>query len=246
MGASQPPQRALVAGASGQTGSELLAVLGSTDLTVRASTRSFAETSRLERIGADEVVVADFFDAEDTVKALDDCDVVFITLGTPPGIRHTIGGKLVDRIGVSNLITAAVSRDVSYVVYESAIGVGNSKSGMSLPARLVIRGSLRAKQDAERTIRQSGLPYTIIRPGTLTNQPPSGEVLVGEGGDSVSGSIPRGDVARLMGAAPFTAEAQNRAFEVVSRGGLSGSPKQLVDLDWNTDRIGLEPDQLEP
>ncbi|WP_290817041.1 NAD(P)-binding oxidoreductase [Halovivax sp.] len=237
-------QRALIAGASGRTGSELLSVLRPTDLRVRATTRSFAAADRLERQGADEVVVADFFESADAVAAVDGCDVVFSTLGTPPSPRHFLGGKVVDRTGVINLITAAIATNVEHFVLESAIGVGSSKSGMALPARLAIRGSLRAKRDAETALRRSGLAYTILRPGRLTNDPPSGEVLVGEGGDSVSGSIPRADVACLMAAAPFTRDARNRTFEVVSRDGLGGSPQRLVDVDWNAERVGLEPQFL--
>ena len=240
----ESPTRALIAGASGRTGTELLSVLRPTDLEVRATTRSFGEIDRLERLGADEVVIADFFESADAVEAVTDCDLIFSTLGTPPSPRHTLGGKLVDRTGVSTLVTAAVAEDVSHVVLQSAIGVGSSKRALSLPARLLIRGSLRAKTDAERALRRSGLPYTIVRTGRLTNEPPTGEVVAGEGGDSIAGSIPRADVARVLAAAPFTPAARNRTFEVASRSGLSRRPGRLADVDWGGERIGLEPDQL--
>ncbi|AGB32772.1 3-beta hydroxysteroid dehydrogenase/isomerase family protein [Natrinema pellirubrum DSM 15624] len=232
---SHPLDRVLVAGASGATGEELLSVLRPTDLTVRATTRSYGNVDTLERHGADEVIVADFFDSGDAVAAVEDCDLVCCALGTPPGLRHTIGTKLVDRTGVINLITAAVAADVSYFVFQSAIGVGDSKAGLSLPARLLLRSSLRAKRDAETTLRRSGLGYTIVRPGRLTDDPPSGDVVVGQGGDSVTGSIPRADVARIMAAAPFTPDARNRTFEIVSRDGLSGTPHHRVDVDWADD-----------
>ncbi|SEQ56064.1 NAD(P)-binding oxidoreductase [Natrinema salaciae] len=234
---SRTPDRVLVAGASGATGEELLSALRPTDLSVRATTRSYASVDTLERHGAEEVAVVDFFESADAVAAVEGCDIVYCTLGTPPSVRHTTGGKLVDRTGVINLITAAVATDVSYFVFESAIGVGNSKAGMSLPARLVLRGSLRAKRDAEASLRRSGLEYTIVRPGKLTNDPPCGEIVVGEGGNSVSGSIPRADVARVMAAAPFTPAARNRTLEVVSRDGLSGPPNHRVDIDWADDRL---------
>ncbi|SFB74339.1 Uncharacterized conserved protein YbjT, contains NAD(P)-binding and DUF2867 domains [Halobiforma haloterrestris] len=236
--------RVLIAGASGGTGTELLSVLRPTEPIVRGTTRSHANVETLERHGADEVVVADFFEPRDVVEAVRDCDVVYCALGTPPSYRHTVGGRLIDRTGVSNLVTAALSEGVSYVVYESAIGVGRSKAGLSLPARLLIRGSLRAKQDAEAVLRRSGLEYTIVRPGRLTNAPPRGDVLVGEGGDSVSGSIPRADVARIMAAAPFTPDARNRTFEVVSRDGLSGTPTNLVHPDWAFDELDITEEQL--
>lgn len=237
MAGTRPSDRVLIAGASGATGQELLSVLRPTDLEVRATTRSYANVDTLERHGADEVLVADFFESADAVAAVEDCDIVCCALGTPPSFRHVTGGKLVDRTGIINLVTAAVAEEVSQFVLESAIGVGNSRAGLPWPARLAVRGSLSAKHDAETALRRSGLRYTIVRPGKLTNEPPSGEVVVGEGGDSVSGSIPRADVARVMAAAPFTPDARDRTFEIVSRDGLSGPPTNLVDADWAVDRL---------
>ncbi|RQG99777.1 NAD(P)H-binding protein [Natrarchaeobius oligotrophus] len=237
-------ERVLVAGASGDTGTELLSVLRPTDLTVRATTTSYANVDDLEQLGADEIVVADFFEPRDAIVAVEDCDVVFCTLGTSPSYRHTVGGKLIDRTGVVNLVTAGLGQHVSHFVHQSAIGVGSSKSGLPLPARLLIRGSLRAKRDAEAALGRSGLSYTIVRPGKLTTDPPRGDLVVGEGGDSVSGSVPRADVARLMAAAPFTPEARNRTFEVVSREGLSGAPTQLVDVDWAFDCIEADRERM--
>lgn len=232
--------RVLVAGAGGDTGRELLALLGPSEFTVRATTRSRASVDALERLGADEVVVVDFFDPADAVRAVEDCDVVLCALGTPFGPRHLLGGTLVDRTGVINLVTAAVGADVDHVVYESAIGVGNSRARLPRLGRLLIRATLRAKGDAETAIRRSGLGYTILRPGRLTNEPPGGEVLVGEGGDTLYGTIPRADVARLMAAAPFTPEARNRTLEIASRSGLRDTPRNLVEIVWDEDRLGLE------
>ncbi|OVE84759.1 NAD(P)-binding oxidoreductase [Natronolimnobius baerhuensis] len=239
-GPSAESKRVLLAGASGRTGIELLSVLRPTDLTVRGTTRSYATVETLERHGADEVVVADFFEPRDAVTAVEDCDIVYCTVGTPPSYRHVTGSKLVDRTGVINLVTAALASDVSHFVFESAIGVGSSKRGLSLPARLLIRGSLRAKQDAESALRRSGLSYTIVRPGTLTDAPPRGDLVVGEGGDSVAGSIPRADVARIMAAAPFTPAAHNRTLEAVSRAGLSETPRNLADIDWAFDKVDVD------
>lgn len=236
--------RVLIVGATGNTGTELLSVLRPTDLTVRATTRSYASVDDLNRLGADETIVVDCFDPSDAVAAVQGCDIVYCTLGSPPSYRRTIGGTLVDRTGVYTLLTAAVSEGVSQFVHTSAIGVGNSKAGLSLPARLLSRGVLRAKADAEAAICRSGIDYTIVRPGTLTTEPPSGNLLVGEGGDSVTGSISCTDLARVLAAAPFTPAARNRTVEVVNRAGLDGDPTNLVDIDWAFDRVLADPDRM--
>lgn len=225
-------ERVLVAGASGRTGREILTQLRNTGVSVRAMTRSRRNEIELRRRGAEEVFVGDLFEPADAVDAVTGCDAVLCAVGTPPGPRHTLAGGLVDRTGVSNLLSAAISEHVEHFVYESAIGVGNSYSGMPFPARLLIWRTLRAKLAAENGLRTSGIPYTVFRPGRLTNGPATGRVLVGEGGDTVTGSISRADVARLMVAALFTPAARNRFFEIVGEDGVRGDPQGLVSVDW--------------
>ncbi|WP_101294351.1 SDR family oxidoreductase [Halegenticoccus soli] len=235
---STDSNRVLVAGATGRTGREILTRLRNADLTVRATTRDASNRAALERRGVDEVAVGDLLDPADAVRAVDGCDAILCAVGTGLSPKHALGGELVDRTGTKNLLAAAVALGASRFVYESAIGVGNSRTRMPLPARLVLRGSLRAKESAEAAIRDSGLAYTILRPGRLTNAPATGDVLVGEGGDTVSGSIPRADVARLAVASLFTPDAENRTFEVVSRRGVRGDVRGLVDVDWRVPRAG--------
>ncbi len=235
--------RLLVAGASGGTGREILMQLEYTDLTVRAMTRSPDKERELSDLGADEVVVGDLFDPADASRAVADCDIVLCAVGTRPGLRAVFGSELVDGAGVENLVYASVAGDIDHFVFESAIGVGDSREGMPAPFRALIGRTLHAKNHAEAVLRTSHLSHTIVRPGGLTNAPATGDVLVGEGGETVSGRIPRADVARLMVAAPFTPSAENRTFEVVSRDGLRGTARGLVELDWQVpgeEEIGIE------
>ncbi|GAA0226121.1 SDR family oxidoreductase [Haladaptatus pallidirubidus] len=225
-------RRVLVAGAGGETGREILKRLRDTDLTVKAMTRSPAKERDLTNQGADEVIVGDLLDPADASRAVADCDVVLCAIGSKPGPKMIFGGELVDGTGVENLVHAAVAADVDRFVFESAIGVGDSREKMPAPFRALLRNNLNAKNHAEAVLRTSPLTYTIIRPGGLTNAPATEDVLVGEGGETVFGRIPRADVARLMVAAPFTAEAENRTFEVVSRDGLRGTARGVVELDW--------------
>lgn len=229
-----PPaiERVLVAGATGDTGREVLAHLQGTDVTVRATTRSATRDRELEQRGADEIVVGDLFQPADAVRVVEDCDAVLCTVGTPIGPRHFLAGRLVDWDGVSNLLTAAIAEGVEQFVYESAIGVGSSRSGLPAPLRLPIWRSLRAKRRSENALRSSELTHTILRPGLLTNGPETGDVVVGQGGDTVTGSIARADVARCMVASLFTPAARDQTFEIVSRNGLRGDASGVLDVDW--------------
>lgn len=221
----------LVAGADGETGREVLDQLRGTDLLVKALTRSPGTIGALERLGADEVVVGTPLNQADADRAMSGVDAVLCAVGTRPG-PNALVGDLVDGAGVINLIDAASEADVERFVLESSIGVGDSAAGMPRPIRLLMGRILNAKDRAEARLRESKLTYTVLRTGGLTNDPPSGEIVVGEGGDSVSGWIPRADVARLMVAALFTLEAENRTLEIVSREGLRGTPKNVVSLTW--------------
>jgi uncharacterized protein YbjT (DUF2867 family) len=71
-----------------------------------------------------------------------------------------------------------------------------------------------AKRDADEALVTSGLTYTIVRPGSLTDDAGSGLVETGFG--LGRGDIPRDDVAATL---LFTLDAVNtygQAFDVVS------------------------------
>ncbi|WP_135823874.1 SDR family oxidoreductase [Halorussus ruber] len=232
--------RVLVAGATGRTGREILRTLESTECEVVGLARSLDDRGELLARGADETVVGDLLEPRDAARAVRSCDAVLCAVGSGPTLAPLLGDPLVDGEGVRNLVTAAVAADCEAFVFESSIGVGDSAESMPAGFRMLLGPILRAKNDAEAALRSSGLRYTILRPGGLTDGPATGDVLVGEGGATVSGSIPRADVARLMVAALFTPAAGNRTFEVVSRSGLRGTPRGLVEIDWQY------PDDLEP
>ena len=214
---------------------ELLSVLQGTDHTVRALTRSPDNHAQLLDAGADEVTVGDLLVEGEAATAVESIDAVLCAVGTPLGLA-AVGGPLVDGEGTINLIDAAESAGVERFVLETSIGVGDSRSGVPLVFRLVFDafGILDAKGRAEQHLRESSLTHTIVRPGGLTNDPAGGELLIAEGGDTVSGTVSRADVARLMVAALDTPESEGRTFEVVARDGVRGSPQGLVELPWTT------------
>jgi len=73
---------------------------------------------------------------------------------------------------------------------------------------------LRAKAAADQTLAASGLAYTIVRPGRLTDDPPTGQVQVGEPLDRAE--IPRADVAVVLAAALEADNTIGKTFDVVS------------------------------
>ena len=225
--------RVLVAGATGKTGQHVVEALSETPFVVRAVTRDADAADSLRAQGVGEVVVGDLLDPDDAARAVADVDAVVSAVGAALRLED-IRGDLVDGTGLVNLIDAAADADVKRFVLTSSIGVGDSKDGLPLSIRAILTagGVLSAKARSEERLKETSMDYTIVRPGALTDSPATGDVLVGEGGDSVCGSIPRTDVANVLVHALFTPETENRTFEIVSQPGLRDPPNTLVDVEW--------------
>ena len=98
---------------------------------------------------------------------------------------------MVDLDGAIKTMEAAKQAGVKRFVIVSAIGVHHREKWMgSVPYYSA------AKHYADVWLRESGLDYTIIRPGGLTNDEGTGKVQVAF--DLERGSIPREDVATTI------------------------------------------------
>ena len=71
-----------------------------------------------------------------------------------------------------------------------------------------------AKAGADERLTQSGLDYTIVRPGGLTDDPGTGLVTVGT--DLERGDVPRDDVAAVLLAVLDIPSSIGKTFELVS------------------------------
>jgi uncharacterized protein YbjT (DUF2867 family) len=226
-------ETALVAGASGDTGRELLRLLAPRVPTVRALTRSSQTASALRRAGADEVVVDDLLAPTDLSRAVADVDVVYSAVGSSVAdVRG--GGPLVDGAGAQALLDAAVDAGVAAFVMESALGVGDEPaSPLATLFDLAIGPIQRAKAETEAALRAAPLRHTILRPGVLTNGPRTDRVTVARPGARLWGVVSRADVARLLAAAPVTPAVADETFEVVS------TPRfrdRALAVDWRLPR----------
>ncbi|KAJ1427858.1 hypothetical protein SESBI_09240 [Sesbania bispinosa] len=133
----------------------------------------------------------------------------------------------VDWVGVKNLVTALPS-SVKRVVLVSSIGVTKFNE---LPWSIMnLFGVLKYKKMGEDFLRSSGLPFTIIRPGRLTDGPytsydlntllkaTAGQrraVLIGQG-DKLVGEASRIVVAEACVQALDPAVTENQVYEISS------------------------------
>jgi len=74
---------------------------------------------------------------------------------------------------------------------------------------------LRAKQNADNHLKASGLNYSIVRPGSLTDKDSTGKIELKERLER-RGSISRADVAKTLVEALEDDVMQNQTFEILS------------------------------
>ena len=105
--------------------------------------------------------------------------------------------------GTRHLVAAMQSHNVQRLVCITGTGAGDSKGHGPwwynwLVQPLILRGVYEDKTRQEAVVRASGLDWTLVRPGMLTNAPATGldsvRALTDLGGQC-AGSISRADVA---------------------------------------------------
>jgi uncharacterized protein YbjT (DUF2867 family) len=187
--------RIAIVGGHGQVARQLIHALRRADHDPVALVRREEYRAELEERGA-EVRLLDIEqqDAAAFAVAFEGCGaVVFAAGGGPDGnIEHK---RTVDLEGSLKSIDGARSAGIERFVQVSAIGVDDP-----LPADTgdVWRAYVEAKRDADAALRESGLAWTIIRPGRLTDDPATGKVSLGA--DVTRGDVTRADVAAVLAA----------------------------------------------
>jgi uncharacterized protein YbjT (DUF2867 family) len=137
------------------------------------------------------------------------CDaVVFAAGGGPDG--NIERKRTVDLGGSLKSIEAARQAGIDRFVQISAINVDRPLPDDAQP---VWKAYVEAKRDADIALRESGLDWTIFRPGRLTDDDGTGRVTLGDQLDR--GEIPRADVAAVVVAALDNRASIERQWDVV-------------------------------
>jgi len=187
--------RVAIVGGHGQVAKHLLIELRRSAHDAVALVRREDYRHELESRGA-EVRILDIERADATAfgEAFSGCGVVVFSAGAgPDGNKER--KRTVDLEGSLKSIEGARAAGIERFVQVSAIGVDRA-----VPPRTddVWRAYVEAKRDADAALRASGLAWTILRPGRLTDDPATG--LVSLGVDLPRGEVPRADVAAVLAA----------------------------------------------
>lgn len=213
--------KAFVAGATGATGQRIVKILVDREIPVRALVRDRTQAKEILPNGI-ELIQGDVSDSRTLQRAIADCTVLLCATGAKPSLNPT-GPLLVDYLGVKNLVEAAQVKGIEQFVLVSSLCVSNLFHPLNLFWFILLW-----KMQGENALRESGVPYTIVRPGGLLNEERPGNVVM-QGADTLfEGSIPRTQVAQVCVEALFCPEARNKVLEIVSR--ADAPPQSWPDL----------------
>lgn len=219
----------LVAGATGRTGQQIVKHLLAQDYPVRVLVRD--RQKALDRLPPSvEIVVADIRNIDQVAEAVNGVEDVISAIGSvsPTGPNSP---EFVDYGGVKNLVIASVDAGVDQFVLMSSL----SATKVHHHLNEIFGNVLIWKHKGENVLRESGLEYTIVRPGGLRSDPARQDALLFDQGDRLEkfdedgkriGEAPyiaREDVAEIFVAALSHNSARNKTFEAI---GVEGSPER--------------------
>src|SRR4051812_47759298 len=205
-----------IAGAHGQIGRLLARRLSESGDRVRGLIRNPDHADEVRSDGAEPVVCdLERDEVEQIAGALDGCDAVVFAAGAGPGSGAE--RKLtMDRDGAVKLVRAAIDAGVPRYVIVSSVGAEDPPAGDD-----TFSIYLRAKAEADAALVASGLRWTIVRPGMLTDEDGDDRVRVETA--PVRAEVPRDDVAAVLAA-------------VLQRDDADGATVYVVDGDEAVDR----------
>jgi uncharacterized protein YbjT (DUF2867 family) len=205
------PTRIAIVGGHGKVALQLLPLLLERGKEVVPLARHDDQLAELERMGGSPRYL-DIEAADDSVfaQALAGCDaVVFAAGGGPDG--NIERKRTVDLEGSLKSVAGARMAGIDRIVQVSAIGVDTP---LGAEADEVWTAYVEAKRDADAALRDSGLAWTILRPGALTDDAATGQVALAP--ELERGSIPRADVAAVIAEVLSRPETAGHQWELVS------------------------------
>ena len=207
-----------VSGASGKTGWRVVQEALARGHQVRALLRPSSEVP--PGLDGAELVRLELGDGPALIQALEGCQALVIATGARPGIDLTTPLR-VDAWAVGNQVRACEATGVNRLLLVSSLCAGRWCHVLNLFGLILV-----VKRLGERALENSGLDWTIIRPGGL-GESESGldqeTVHYSKADQQEDGRIPRRLVAQVCLEALETPLSQQRIIEITSRPALGAS-----------------------
>lgn len=204
----------LILGATRGVGLELARLLRKQEVPVTALVRRGSDGSELADIGVQQVT-GDAMSPEDLNKALQ---------AAGPGVQvvSTLSGRLpdgqwVEERGHELLAEAARAAQVRRLLLVTSIGCGDMAPYRSERAIAAFGAAVDAKTRGEDAVRDSGVPFTFIRPGGLRSEPATRNAVLTDD-PQTHGMIHRADVALLVAEVLSREDTFGKAYAAVDPG----------------------------
>ena len=209
--------RLAVTGASGKTGWRVVDQALQRGLPVRAIVRPHSvlppSLAKAEQQGDLEVKRLELQTAEALHHALSGCTALVIATGARPSI-NLAGPLQVDAFGVRAQLSACKAVGLQRVVLVSSLCAGRWRHPLNLFGLILVW-----KRLGERWLERSGLDWTVVRPGGLSEDDSrSGQegIVFSAADQQQSSSIPRRLVAQVCLDALAEPAASGRIIEITS------------------------------
>jgi len=196
----------VIAGGHGQIAMLMHPLLVERGHSVGGLIRNPTQEAAVRRAGA-EPVICDLEAEGDISDAVGEADAVVFAAGAGPG-SGAARKTTMDRDGAIKLIEAARRNGVRRYIMIGAMHAEEPRGDE------VFRVYLQAKSEADKALRESGLDYTIVRPGRLTDD--AGTGMIRAAAALPIGEIPRADVAVVVAEVLETASTIGRQFDLIS------------------------------
>ena len=201
----------VVAGGAGKIGLRLLRLLNENGHRGRGLIRQEEQTAALRSAGGEPALVdLESVSVPDLAIAVQGADAVVFAAGAGPGSGEERKWT-VDYGGAVKLIEAAQHEGIRRYAIVSSMGAADPEAAGASGTFAVY---LQAKHDADEKLRESGLDYTIVRPGSLTDDAGTGQVSIAQRLDR--GQVPRDDVAAVLLAVLAADNTIGKDFDLVS------------------------------
>jgi uncharacterized protein YbjT (DUF2867 family) len=207
--------KTLIIGASGQIGQLITKTLVETEEDARALVR---DKSKLDHLSDRDVDIVQANLEGDFSQAFDDIDNVIFVAGSggSTGADKTL---LIDLWAAKKAVDYAKDADVKKFIMVSSIGADDPEALES-----DIKPYLVAKHMADQYLMASGVPYTIVRPGPLTNTEGQGKITIKRPNTREEMAIPRADVAKSV-------------LFILSKDNLNGKIFELFNGTYDVDNV---------
>ncbi|PWU56599.1 NAD-dependent dehydratase [Micromonospora sp. S4605] len=202
--------RVVIAGGHGKIARLLLRELAGRGDTAVGLIRNPDHAAALTAAGAHPVLAdLEHVDVDDLAGHLGGADAVVFAAGAGPG-SGAARKDTVDRAAAVLLADAAQRAGVRRYLLVSSMGVeGEPRPGTDE----VFAAYLRAKKAAEDDVTGRDLDWTVLRPGRLTDDPPTGRITLAR--RVPRGAVTRTDVARVLVALLHTPASAGMILELV-------------------------------